>query len=429
MVAGMLNIERFKQLLRTLEPEKPLTDLSLYVESRRSAARVLDNRFEVQGKRPCKYLLLGARGGGKSTELRQLASLLVDRGGLIVETVDLDATGVTAASVSAFDLLYLCGVALLRRLDGKQQGKLFDRLKTAYGGEQDKGSLGKLSDALEGLKGFGMALGGVAGVGVGAPGAGVAAAAGVMEVVAKGISLLPQRNAFVSESSFQGQRMLQVCGEIARAVQGDGMVALCLLVDGLEKMNGEANARFHEMFEQTRLIAQAPWAMVIAAPPSTLTSGDSVASLGYDTVVVWGFPDEPGLLAELVRGRLAAEGLAGDVIDEAALDHMVAMCGGLPRHLVKILEETLWAALDAQAERLTLEVVKAGVRRFGAELARGLDLDDIEVLSTVAKKGRLPGRKESARLFAAGRILADPPDGDGLFNHYRVHPILAPEIE
>ncbi|MCB9544018.1 MAG: hypothetical protein H6703_16445 [Myxococcales bacterium] len=425
----MQNAERFKQLLNSLEPEKPLSDLNLYVEGRRSAAREIERRLDTIEKRPCKSLLLGARGGGKSTELRRLVSLLAGRSDLIVETIDLDATGVTAANVTALDLLYMCCIALLRRVAEKPQKLLFTRLKAAYAGEQEKGTLGKVADALEGLRGFGMALGGAAGAAVGEPGALAVASAGVMDVMAKGITLIPRPDRFVSESSTQGQRMLAVCTEITQAVRGDRAVSICLVVDGLEKMNGEANDRFHAMFEQTRLIAQAPWSMVIAAPPSTLTSGDSVANLGYDTVIVWGFPDEPELLTRLVRRRLAAEGLADDVIDADALDYMVAMCGGLPRHLVKILEETLWAALAQEADRLTMAVVKAGVRRFGMELARGLDLDDIEVLSTVKRRRRLPKRDESAKLFAAGRILAEPPDGDGLFNDYRVHPILAPEIE
>lgn len=421
------NAEAFKTLLRTVEPEKPLADLRLYVEGPRSVATALDARLANVGVCPKKYLLLGARGGGKSTELRKLEALLRARGGLGIVTIDLDATGVTAASVSAFDLLYMCGIALLRRVEGKAQTQLFERLRAAYGGEVDKTSLGKLADALEGLKGFGAALGGVAGSTAGAPGAGAAATAGVMDIVARGIRLLPRRDFFISESSPQGQRLLKLCGEIAAAAQREDE-ALCVMVDGLEKMNGEANDRFRAVFEQTRLIAEVPWTMVIAAPPSTLTTGDSVGNLGYNTFVVWGLVGEAALLKEAVLQRLRGVGLPDDVIDDAALALMAEMSGGMPRSLMQILVESLWIAVEENHERLTLDVVRRGVREVGLDLARGLDMPDIETLETVNEKGRLPGRKASASLFAAGKILAMPPEGDALFYRYRVHPILAGEL-
>ena len=108
----MQTIDRFKQLLNSLEPEKPLSDLNLYVEGRRSAAREIERRLDTIEKRPCKSLLLGARGGGKSTELRRLVSLLAGRH-LVPSEVAAAVADVCAAHPDLTQLLVSCVVAAL----------------------------------------------------------------------------------------------------------------------------------------------------------------------------------------------------------------------------------------------------------------------------------------------------------------------------
>ena len=56
--------------------------------------------------------MVGARGGGKSSELRAISRALTGKARPV--EVDLDERGVNAASVSAFDILYISALALLR---------------------------------------------------------------------------------------------------------------------------------------------------------------------------------------------------------------------------------------------------------------------------------------------------------------------------
>lgn len=409
-----------------VQPDEAVQDMRLYVEGRRTPSRTIARLFIRIPQSNRKVVLVGPRGCGKSTELRHIAQLVAEQGTMIVETIDLDASGVHAGSVAAMDLLYMCGIALLRRLPKSEGKPLFKALKEAYAGEASS-TLGKVEDALNGLAGFGGALA------VAAGDAGVTAkvAGGVARTVAQGLRLLPYGDRSVSESSPPGQRMLGAVRTIARAARGAPGRHLLLVIDGLEKMNGQASRRFHAVFESTRLLLEVEWSMVIAAPPSTLTHSDGLAALGFQAYTVWGFPDEPDRLRELVERRLKSVGLR---VDEALsgddIERMVAACAGQPRHLMAICQGAALEAILDDRSAITSADVTRGIRKFAEELARGLDADDKDVLRTVREHPDLPRRDSSAPLFGTGRILAIPPadDDPDPSIRYRVHPLLEPVL-
>lgn len=421
--------DRWRYLLRYLRPDRPppLPEMErLYVHPPRSSASEIVRNFEADPTGLQKFLLVGARGGGKSTELREVARRLADRA--VIASIDLDASGVTATAVSAFDLLYLSGLALLRLIPEDQQDRPYRALIAAYGG--DEKSLGKSAkDALAGLVSFTDAAGKLASaIGIAT---GVHAIAAGLGVANAGVRLLGRGDRLVVENSPEGRRLQDACRAIASSARGaNPNRSLCVLVDGLEKMNGQANERFQQVFCSTRLLADAEWMVAIAAPPSTLTATNSATNLGYITVPVWGFaPEDAGVLDELLRRRLQIAGLDSDKdVDAGALARLVSQSGGLPRHTILMLRYAVESALDSGAQRITGEHVEEGIRRVGEDLGLGLTEEDLQILARVHRRNQIPGGERASRLFADGRILARAPAPGRRLPGFVVHPVLVSEL-
>ncbi|MFH1463101.1 MAG: hypothetical protein ABIO70_01820 [Pseudomonadota bacterium] len=423
--------ERWVALKSLLDADRPPLDPGLYVRPRRSCADdVAAELLGSPGVSP-KFLLVGPRGGGKSTELRRIWQQVREH--LLVAAIDLDRSGVNAGSVGAVDLCYLGGVVFLGRLSDEQlKESLFTRLKRTYAEDnrESAGALGSLAEALEGLAGFGaaasaasLAMGGVAGAGM--------VVSGGLGLLSRGIRLLSGRKGAVPETSPLGASMQGVLGDIAHAVRTEhGHRALCLFVDGLEKMNGEAGERFKELFQRTRLLSNAPWSAVFAAPPCTLTETFSVDGQGWSERVVWGFgPDDLEALARLLEIRFrTAEVNAPDHLGADTFQRWSEMSGGMPRHAVEMAHRAAELARRAGDSQLSAAMVEEVITWKGQALGRGLDQGHIDVLRAVLERGLLPKDERASTLFADGRILALPPDGTLRVQRFAVHPLLQEDV-
>lgn len=62
--------EDWQRLLSFLRPELPPPELSMYVRPKRAAGHDVFLTFQEEPEARQKFLLVGARGGGKSTERR-----------------------------------------------------------------------------------------------------------------------------------------------------------------------------------------------------------------------------------------------------------------------------------------------------------------------------------------------------------------------
>jgi stage III sporulation protein SpoIIIAA len=91
-----VSADRWRALLTCLHEEAPLSDMSLYVTPGRGCAEEIAQELLDEPGGKDKFLLAGARGCGKSTELRRIAQAIGDR--LKVTTIDLDASDVAASS-------------------------------------------------------------------------------------------------------------------------------------------------------------------------------------------------------------------------------------------------------------------------------------------------------------------------------------------
>ena len=432
---------RWIMLLRSLRPNDPPPP-ELYVEPRHGCASSVAADLLSDPAACRKFLLVGARGGGKSTELRAIARKLSGRSTTI--TIDLDASGINASSVSAFDLLYIAAVQILRRAPADLAKPLFEKLKKCYAGEEAP-ALGDLRTSWDGLAQFAEVSGKVA---VAMGGASVAAGVDIQDAaqyaeavlafggaglsqIATGLRLRSERAGVVAETSPMGRALQDVCTEIVQACRSVSQLPICVVIDGLEKMNGEAGERFDQMFEQTRLLADTRWASVIAAPPCTLTETNSADGRGFTTVPVWGFgPDDYEQLKKLLEWRLQAAGLDPDRdVEPGQLERMAENSGGLPRHAVQIAYESVKRLMATGSPKILEQHVRAGIQVVAEQLGRGLNTEHLRILGIVQARNLLPGEKEAATLFADGRILAYPPTEESFLPRFEVHPLLVRDVQ
>jgi type II secretory pathway predicted ATPase ExeA len=426
--------QRWRTFLQELQPNAPLRDMRLYIKPRYSSTDEVVRSLVANPSACRKFLLVGARGGGKSTELRAIRDSLSLAGFLLAE-VDLDQSGIRAGSVSAYDLLYISALALLKLLPESQEAErktLFQSLARTYAGSDAKQTegLGDWRTALEGIAGFATAAAGAAQAADLLTG-GVPVVSATATLAAHGLRLLESKQEVVAESSPRGRSMQEVTTQIARAVRlhHKGQ-QLCVLIDGLEKMNGESAERFDQIFVQTRLLADTDWAAVIAAPPCTFTDTSSVEAQGFKTRPVYGFgPDHLDQLRTLLERRfLQAELDPNKHVDAESLQLVVEKSGGLPRHAIAMIEGAAERAFMEGTDKLSKAQVEQGIRDFAQELGRGLADEHLRALVNVSKRGRISVGK-GASLFADGRILVYPPKGDSPLPHFVVHPLLRQTVE
>jgi hypothetical protein len=284
------------RLHQLTDADRAPPDPSLCVEGRAPVARRLAGRLAVDPGLATKCLLYGARGGGKSTQMHDLKRRL--SGVFEVIDVDLDRSGVAIAGLTAFDLMYIVGVAALRLVTGnpKAQDVLHQALARAYVSEdQEREQLGKVDQALDGIVGFGeaavMITAAVGGVTVPA-----AIAVGAIKGAKHGLRLRRGAKEVVAATSPPGRQMQDAVEAAFEAARGATGRKLAVLIDGLEKVNGGAAAWMRETFEHTRLLTDTSVTMVVAAPPCPFTDTNAAADVGWRSEVVYGFaPRRPAV--------------------------------------------------------------------------------------------------------------------------------------
>jgi hypothetical protein len=424
--------EHWNRVKRILDPNRPPDDLSLYVEPLQSPAARIAEEIQRDPLLRVKRLLVGGRGGGKSTQLRKIRKHLTSERAVV--EIDLDLSNIPANSVTAADLVYLSALGLIGLLkkalgegEANQAEALYDRLKEVYApNEAERSQLGTLAEELGGLAPFAMAAGAAATAlgGIGAP---ALAAGAVAHGVGRFLRLISRSDVVLSDVSPQGRGLIDTANHIADAVfRATGGVP-CVMIDGLERMNGESAERFNLVFEQTSLLSSCHWNAVIACPPAALTETNSAHGRGYFVHTVWGFPlEDAAPLARMLRLRFEREGIR---VDPALLDRISQSSGGIPRHAITIANRACEHARFARSPTLTEAAVTEAIDGQGQALALGLDIEDFELLARVLETGMLPRGAEAGKLFSDGRIIALPPEGKARRPRYAVHPLLKYDVE
>jgi hypothetical protein len=422
--------DRWRAQARLLRPDAEIA-AELYIEPARGAGEYVASMLLADVGTPQRVLLIGPRGGGKTTELLATGRRLVSTGEspVFVCPVWLSRLGVNPATVSAADLLYLSAMALLSRhpdRESKEVARLGKAVHGAYApGQKRPDEWRRAVDALDAVAAFAAAL-----TAANPAALSPATTAWLARGISAGLGALGRVALFRAEGlvdaeSPEGRNLL----EAAAAVQDEVVKALgrkpVVLVDGLERLNGSAGARFAAIFHHTRLLAESPWAAVYSAPPCTVSSAEVAETLGYLTRGVWGFAGQLDVLARALRRRFDAAAPLGFGVADPELCAMSERSGGLPRHAVEIAQYAAERAFrDGRAHIDPADAEAASARR-ARELSTGLDSEHITLLRAVQRlPSRLPAGEKFAELFARGAVLVEPPDELDWQLRYRVHPLL-----
>ena len=147
------DLDKLRELARILDEDRA-APAPLYVPSLATVVAEVVQEITTDPTAFKKHLLFGARGGGKSTQLHEINRRLNK---LTRLDIDLDAMGVGVAGITAFDLLYILGVAGLARLpkeQAREREDLYTRLHGAYSGSGGTTTRQKAEEAIDGLAGL-----------------------------------------------------------------------------------------------------------------------------------------------------------------------------------------------------------------------------------------------------------------------------------
>lgn len=438
------------ELTRALDPkaELPLNEEGdrLYVEIEYSPSARISRKLTsyrrlardgAQVEPPPKFLYCGARGSGKSTQLRHLARSL----GRENEVILVDLATVLPESVTTVQLVTHIGLALLARL-GQWEGA--------------DGGVARVLDTTAG-KGFGKVVSSwVEDVDLPAAIEALSPLVSAAEIATDSVlpqvtgvfrairAVIPRREAVepvarlaraekllrrLEEDGLEEARTLsRQVSALAEALHGRAGKPVVLLVDGLDKVPDSSGVL--SAFDERELITGIQAAVVFAAP-ATLSSDVAYAGLRQDFVqadlhnvpVVGPDGAERGAglytLEQIAERRLGAtlrQLLTDDALHDAAL-----ASSGIPRDFLMLLTDAALVAEDAGAERVEREHVARVAKEFRLRLQRPLTQKDVELLARVLKTRR-PDGSERAQTLLFENFIAWYPNDHG---YYRPHELLA----
>lgn len=399
-------------------PDSPASHIARQLDTWRRHARARG----IAAPPPPKVLFCGARGSGKSTELRRLASVLSGD----FEVLLLDLAPALPEETSTLHLLALFGLAILHRLRSTWEGA--DGGVNRLLSEVDPDS--RYAAALRRLAGDDVvidALVDAAGVLVAAvPGGTTVAKAvpsgwrflrdAVQPVKALGLGPLGRRVA--GDLVGEVQELVSQTSRLADALHGRSGKPVLVLADGLDKFTKLESVL--AALADVGLIRELSCALVLSGPVNlrkdprfTGMRQDLSVEVHFNVPIVdpEGEAREEGLrcIEEVFRRRAGAE--ASALVEPMALRLAAQWSSGMPREFLRLLQD---AALDAEkrgSRRIERPDVEASGRRLRLTLQVPLTAAHIRLLGRVLETGEYTGADEEAFLLYENYI-ATYPNGD-----------------
>lgn len=426
------------ELVRVFDPFKPLADSldQLYVEREDAPSRRIARELGIGSDFKSKFVLIGARGSGKTTELWRLARLV--EGDRYVIGIDLSLSGLD--DPSAFEVVLLIAMRLLRDLKTVRKDEaapLEVELNKVYASAKradTKNDLG-IDDGVKIVGGSIAALAGVPGPGA----AGVGAAAGMLAKVTRHV--LAQRRARRDvEDTDAGAGLLEVFQRIVERLEAVIEKPVLVLVDGLDMVFDPE--RIYPIFVRAPFLAAAPVAFVLVGPISVLPSPQLVNALRSRMKIerlpnlrlyhrladgkLEATTDAEDGFAKLLAARAREVGFEDDLFTAEALSALTAASGGVVRGFVRLVQDSLISA--ERKATLGAGDVKRTIDRERLELQSAVQKEDtMKVLVATLRRALLPGEPpgRAEELLYEGYILHHE-DGE---SWYRPHEILVPIVE
>jgi len=426
-----------QRLFHAFDPVQPLRRGSerLYVPP--SASVVDEFVEEARFAGPHRFLLAGALGSGKSTELHQVLRRLEDDDRYVSILLELSGS-FDVRTLFAGQVLFLVALAILATAGEVPKG-LKKRLREAYLGIVEGEEAGQLDlrKLIAGLATF------VAGVAAGPAGKAAAQAAGKAVEAVEGRLPLPGKGRALDPQDPRTRRLDEVLEETLRtARKAAGGRRVLVLVDGLDKVRLEE--RIRELFCSGVLCCPdvAGLDLVFSAPPSLRFevgygggAGFSMLHFGlFDVFRRDGTPNEEAVDAmyDVVRRRIGYAGvdpadvLPGGAERGPAETRAITMSGGVVRDLMHILRRAVvHASRREEGRELTADDLEAGIARRALDYVYRLNLEWEELLWRAWVERQRPGGHEGDLLLNENLILTY----DGGAPWCRPHPMVMARLE
>lgn len=468
MLPAMSGHERFwREIHACFDPMEPVgieqPGLHVARDSDYNPIARLERQVSVPTRDRCRFLLTGAIGNGKSSELNHLAGRLA--GHRIVILFDIyDHLQSRVRDAKALDrlqmweLLGLIGLAIYRGGQERLGHKWKDeprKLEKALGVLREADAPGSSAeiDVVALARGMTVAAGGVAGAVLGGPlGAAAGRRAGesamqagkaVVKAVAEATDWSWKLGLF--DNKVRGDQdgevkdVLNAVNGLIMSLQQDLGRPLLLVIDGLDRIR--ESERIRSLFIESSMLAKLVCDLVLTAPLElmrrdgpeveqfVLTDLHNVPVLDRDDPRKSGsglgfFRELVERRVELVRQSLARDGLLGpkDPFPEEIVDRFAYYCGGLTREFVAMIRGASLEALIDGREQIDDEIVERVLREERRRKEYYMDKDQIAVLEAIMcdPKHELPGGDLAVDLLREKRLLAYP----NKTTWYYPHPLL-----
>ncbi len=375
-----VNWRRVYQALDPLAPIQPGSEAYCERPERPLSRLVATLRLS---KRPSLYLVSGHIGTGKSTELFRLADELSDTHRCFLEQVDADLLRGTADDEVFVNML---GLALEALEAGEDWKKLKRRKELAARWRK------LLMTSIK--------------------------------VSGPGLKIRP-RTLELSESMSRLLEQSAKMAEKVRARWGEPLVVL----DGFDKVG---LADLERLFAAVSSWDFLPVSVVLTVPLSFLFTPlfARSQSLFARTAVV------PAIRVLRSDGKADAEHfewmrfllhrrIAGDLVDHDAAEYLVAQTGGILRDFLRVARESVLTAHMKKGDRVTRGYVEDAVQDFSLSMSRAVSPDDLRLLYSVLRAGRVIGDASFLQMIDSGHII----EYRNGANWYAVHPLLHEAVE
>jgi hypothetical protein len=429
-------LARWKPILSALDPMRELGAdeiEALYAERQGAPYKALATDLAISDQpSTLKFILCGARGSGKSTELTRLANKV--RNDFCVVHTDLAAGLPDEASTLA--VVTLLGVASLHamRAWSSEDGLATDpepRGGAALQAALDKFGkvVPKVSKLLEGISGIVTLFDPTVGVAVKASGAAVASVgAEVRHALARG----PLEGRLPPDKRDDAKAVVDAVNVILDELAKLAGRPVLLLADGLDKRTGVAEVQLALAEEYLLRELQAP--LVLTGPVNLrhdprfrAVPGNFRLALLYNVPVCVRAEDGTidsadegiAMLRTLYERRRAAAGFSRELIAVELIDRAAAMCSGIVRDFLGLLHAACKNALVAARTEVESEDLEDAIKVKRLEMEGYLDEGHLDILRRVLEKGVLPGTERADTLLFEN-FIACYPNGDIWFRPHEL---------
>ena len=375
-----------------------------------------------------KWVVCGAMGSGKSSELVELAHRLYNTHAVI--GLDLPSSVARIDRIQPAEVLYLIGLAAIRAAHDLWNHEVAEKTQEALH-VSFRPLLGDNNIEInprEFVQGVALLIAHGAAAAIGGPANLTGAVSAGARTVA---SALPRRRSKRTPLGGVARRAQDGDPDIAGltiavdAVLDDiaGVRTPVVLVDGLDKivMPGPIRA----LFSDSRILAELRVPVIYTGPITLMLATEWQATAGLFrrerlANVVLHAPTREGLEISperVARGRRAmksvikkrlfrlGERTLEEVFEPAALERIIDMSGGLLRDLIHLVNRAVRTCLRQDAPRITLDIADSAIIEMRKEFEVTLNSRRVEELVHVAKSGEPSGSEDSADLLLRGYVL------------------------